>query len=417
VEEYQVFDAGGTQGSQPPVSQQAPLTTEQRIQNWIELVEQNAPAEQIQKAEADVAEALQRQPFEIRKQLPLFQKMAKKALHAGRAFQQFRLPGRDRVVIDRREQFQGEPKEAAKEAGKEAAKEAAKKATLTMKEGKLVEAKERSYAASAALGARGTGASDQRAAEARVDKMLSAFEKMVVERFEGGRQIAEESVDGMARYKGKTDAQWKEFFQKFLHRTVAKKTLLKDIKQFFMRGVVAKGGKGVFIGDMAMNSGRVEKFVRFSILAEALAKMRAMIPGDKVTAQMLGKLTGEELMYLALAASKGREFAYAQAAARGKFAGAKAEAQAAEALGIPLKAQLEQKTKQLRGKKGRGGLAWFEKDAALEDTPYRFVPWYSLTNLKNPGPTKWVTRVFYGALFIISMIGIIVLTFRLLAGG
>lgn len=416
-----MFDSGGAHGNQPPVSQQSqPLTTEQRIQNWIKLVEQNAPAEQIQQAEAEVAEALQRQPFEIRQQLPFFQKMAKKALHAGRAFQQFRLPGRDRVVVDRRDQFQGEPKEAAKEAAKEAskeaAKEAAKKATLTLKEGKLIEAKEKSYAASAALGARATAASDQRAAEARVDRMLSAFEKMVVERFEGGRQIAEQSADGKAHYKGKTDAEWKNFFQKFLHRTVAKKALLKDIKQFFMRGIVSKGGKGIFIGDMAMNSGRVEKFVRFSILAEALAKMRAMIPGDKVTAQMLGKLSGEELMYLALAASKGREFAFAQEAARGKFAGAKAEAQAAAALGIPLDQQLEQKARQLK-KRGKGGFAWYEKDAEPEETPYRFVPWWSWGNLNNPGPTKWVTRVFYGALFIVSLIGIIVLTIRLLGGG
>jgi len=342
--------------------------------------------------------------------------MAKKALHAGRAFQQFRLPGRDRVVVDRREQFQGEPKEAAKEAGKEAAKEAAQKATLTLKEGKLVEAREKAYAASAALGARGSGAPDQQAAEARVDRMLSAFEKMVVERFEGGKQIAEESADGKAHFNAKSDAQWKEFFQKFLNRTVAKRALLKDIKQFFMRGVVAKGGKGVFIGDMAMNSGRVEKFVRFSILAEALAKLRAMIPGDRVTAQMLGKLTGEELMYLALAASKGKEFAFAQEAARGKFAGAKAEAQAAAALGIPLDQQLEQKARNLR-RKGRGGMAWYEKDAEPEETPYRFVPWWSWGNLSNPGPTKWVTRAFYGALFIVSLIGIIVLTIRLLAGG
>lgn len=122
-----MFDAGGTQGSQPPVTQ--PLSTEQRIQTWIELVEQNAPAEQIQKAEADVAEALQRQPFEIRQQLPFFQKMAKKALGATRAFQQFRLPGRERVVVDRREQFQGEPKEAAKDAAKQAAKDVIKAAT------------------------------------------------------------------------------------------------------------------------------------------------------------------------------------------------------------------------------------------------------------------------------------------------
>lgn len=416
-----MFDAGGTQGSQPPVSGQATqLTTEQRIQHWVELIENNAPVEEIQQAEIELAQALHKTPFEVRQQLPLFKRMMEKTLDAKGAFQQFRLPGKARVVADRRAQFEGKPEEAAKEAKKEAAKKAgeeAKKATLTLKEGKLVEAKGKRYAGAAALGARGVAdASDQSAATARVDEMLSAFERMVVERFENGKQIAQQSADGQAHFKGKTEAQWKQFFKNFLSRTIAKKAFLNDIKHFLMRGVVAKGAKGVFIGDMMFNSGRVEKFVRFSILAEALAKFRAMMPGDKVTAEMLAKLTGEELMYLALAASRGREFAFAQQAARGKFAGARAEAQAAEALGIPLDQQLSEKARQLR-KKGRGGFAWFEKDAAPEDTPYRFVHWWQWGNLNNPGPTKWVTRVFYGALFIVAIVGIIALTLRILAGG
>ncbi len=416
-----MFSAG--QSNQPPVSGQTQqLSTEQRIQHWVELIENNAPVEEIQQAEMEVAQALQKQPFEIRQQLPLFKRMMEKTLDAKGAFQQFHLPGRAKVVADRRAQFEGKPEKAAEEAAKETAKEAAKtageeakKATLTLKEGKLVEAKEKSYAAAAALGARDAGTTEQ-AATARVDEMLSAFERMVVERFENGRQIAQESADGKAHFNAKTEAQWKQFFKNFLSRTVAKKALLNDIKHFLMRGVVPKGAKGVFIGDMHFNSGKVEKFVRFSILAEALAKLHAMMPGDKITAQMLSKLTGEELMYLALAASRGKEFAFSQEAARGRFGLARAEAQAAEALGIPLDQQLAEKAKQLR-KRGKGGFAWYEKDMEPEETPYQFVHWWQWGNLKNPGPSGWITRVMYGAFFIIALIGIIVLTLRLLAGG
>ncbi|MFA4974202.1 MAG: hypothetical protein WC683_16455, partial [bacterium] len=222
--------------------------------------------------------------------------------------------------------------------------------------------------------------------------------------------------DGLPHFNAKTEAEWKQFFLNFLDRTVAKKALLEDIKQFFMRGVVQKGAKGIFIGDLLLANGRTEKFVRFSILAEALAKLKAMMPGSQVTKEMLGKLTGEELMYLALAASRGSEFAFQQEAAKGRFGLARAEAQAAEKLGITLEQQLQKKTKFLKGKKGGRGMAWYDRDSEPEELPYQFVPWWQWGNLKNTGSTKWVTRVFYGSLFILSMIGIALLTARLLSG-
>ncbi|MFH1829466.1 MAG: hypothetical protein ABH871_01650 [Pseudomonadota bacterium] len=408
--------AGGTTGSETPVGQQT--TVEQSMDRWVQLVEQKAPFEDIQKAEQEVAEAMRRQPFEMRQKLPFFlDRLKKLSVHARTVFQHFRLPGRERVVHDRREQFEGKPEKAAKEVSKEAAKEAAKKeggeeakklATFELKEGKLI--KERGVTSA------GVRATDVRAAEKRVDEMLSKFEKMIVARFEKGVQIAQQTKDGKPIFNPKTDAEWKQFFQNFMHRAVPKKALLDDIAQFFMRGVMAKGGKGIFIGDMALNSGRVEKFVRFSILAEALAKFRAMMPGSAVSKAMLGKLSGEELMYLALAASR-REFATSMRPTQGKFAGARAEAQAAAALGIPLQTQLEKKARHLRGRHAGAGFGWYEKDREPEEMPYQFVPWWSWGNLNNPGPTRWVTRAFYGALLIISLIGIAVLTIRLLGGG
>ncbi|MFA4874013.1 MAG: hypothetical protein WC956_03485 [bacterium] len=401
--------------------------SQQSIQKWVELVQQGAPAEQIKQAEVQVAEALKQHPFEVAQQLPFFQKLVKQ-FDAVMAFQQFRLPGKDRVIVDNRERFQGEPAEkAAKDAVKDAAKDAAKKDTakstkeaaadLQLKEGKLVAAKDKAFANYLAARDKLGGGAEHKAAAERVEQMLNAFERMVVARFEQGKQVAHDSPDGKPHFLPKTDAEWKQFFKAFLDRTVQKKVLFDEIRDFLMRGVISKGNKGIFIGDIRLNDGRIEKFIRFSVLAEALAKLKAMVPGDALTAGMMGELAGEDLMYLALAASRGRDFIASMLPSQGKFMGEAAEARAAEALGIPLDRQLAQKAKNLRARHGGGGMGGlFERDAAPEDLPYQFIPWWSWGNLTRPGPTRWITRVFYGALLVISIMGIIAVTLRILKG-
>jgi hypothetical protein len=397
------------------------MLVQERMQHLMELVDRGASLQEIQTAEAELADAIKQAPFEIKEQFRLIKDMAEN-VDSRKAFQQFRLND-GRTVMDRREQFMGRPAEPSKESAKEAAKEATREAVKEGAERASKDAAKESAKESAAksgvraAGLKLTDSLEQGAATKRVDEMLTKFERLVLERFEKGAEVAKRSADGKPHYAGKSDGDWKAFFKNFLDRTVARKALVDDIKQFFMRGAVAKGAKGIFIGDMQFQNGRVEKFVRFSVLAEALAKLRAMMPGSSITKEMLQKLSGEELMYLALAASKGREFAYSQEAARGRFGLASAEARAAEALGLPLDQQLAKKAKQLKGRKGGRGTAWYDKDAEPEELPYRFVPWWQWGNLNNPGPTKWVTRAFYGALFIVSMIGIVVLTLRLLAGG
>ena len=396
---------------------------EQRFHQWQELVSRNAPFEDIQRAEMELAEALKQAPFEIKEQFHLI-KQQQSGVDARQAFQQFRLQD-GRNVMDRRDQFMGRPAEAAEQAGKELSKEAAKEAAKDAAK-EAAKGAEKEAPAKEAKGGEKAGISaalkmsdslDQRAASKRLDEMLSKFEKLVLERFEGGKEIAKESADGKPHYAPKTEAEWKQFFKSFLDRTVVKKTLLDDIKQFFMRGVLQKGGKGIFIGDMHLANGRIEKFVRFSIIAEALARLRAMMPGSQITKEMLGKMTSEDLLYLALAATRGREYAYSQEAAKGRFGPAGAEAKAAEALGISLDQQLAKKARELRERKGgRGGMAWYEKDGEPEELPYQFVPWWQWGNLNNPGPTKWITRAMYGALFIVSLIGIVAVTLRLLSG-
>lgn len=405
------------------------VSPDQRIQRWVDLVQQGAPVEQIHQAEMEVAQILQQQPFAIRQQLPFFQQLVKK-LDATQAFQQFRLPGRDRVVVDKRDQHdQGKPAEAAKEAVKDAAKEKATKEAkeksvkdaageLRLHEGRLVRHKEKSYVNY--LGERSDGQRhgglDQEAASDRVERMFSAFERLVVARFEDGKKVAKESPDGKARFLAKTDGQWRDFFKGFLDRTVQKKALLADIRDFLFRGIVSKGTKGVFIGDINFASGRVEKFVRFSVLAEALAKLRALSPGDAVGRGMLEGMTGEELMYLALAVSRARDFAASMLPSQGKFMGGRAEAAAAEALGIPIDQHLRQKAKSMRGRKGGLFAGDLLGDDVPEDLPYRFIPWWQWGNLKQQGPRRWVTAVFYGSLLVMAIIGIAAVTLRLLSG-
>ena len=401
------------------------MIVQQRMQNLMDLVDRGASMQEIQAAEAELADAIKQAPFEIKEQFRLIKNMAEN-VDGRKAFQQFRLND-GRTVMDRREQFMGRPAEPSKEAAKEAAKEATKQAVKegaekaakdAAKEGAKESAKESAAKKGVRAGSLKLADSlEQGAATKRVDEMLTKFERLVLERFEKGAEIAKQSADGKPHYGAKSAGDWKSFFKNFLDRTVARKALVDDIKQFFMRGAVAKGAKGIFIGDMQFQNGRVEKFVRFSVLAEALARLQSMLPGSRVTKEMLQKLSGEELMYLALAASKGREFAYSQEAAKGRFGLASAEARAAEALGIPLDQQLAKKAKQLKGRKGGRGMAWYDKDAEPEELPYRFVPWWQWGNLTGPTNTKWVTRVFYTALFIVSMIGVVVLTLRLLAGG
>lgn len=410
--------------TEAPIGQ--PMSTEQRVQQWIDLVQQGAPLEQIQQAEMQVAEALKQAPFVLRQQLPFFQQLVKK-LDATQAFQQFRLPGRERVVVDKRDQpEQGKPAKPAEEAAKDAAKGEAKQSAkekireaageLRLAEGRLVKQKDRpyvNYLGDRAEGGRSGGLEREVAGE-RVERMLSAFERMVVSRFEEGKKIAKESLDGKPKFLEKSEGQWRDFFKNFLDRTVAKKALLSDIREFLLRGIVSKGDRGIFIGDMQFASGRVEKFVRFSILAEALAKLKALSPGEAISKGILGDLSGEELMYLALAVSRARDMATSMLPQQGKFMGSRAEAAAAEALGIPLDQQAHQKARSLRGRKGGlfGGDLLGEN--VPEELPGQFIPWWQWGNLKHHGPNRWVTAVFYGTLFILSLIGVGVLTARLL---
>lgn len=421
-----MFGAGMANETTKSISAPQQATVEEKV---IQLELQRAMPPEVKQEAAQ--EIIAKHQFELQQNPALMQRVVRQ-LDAVNAYQHFRLPGKEYMVEDRRNQFSGEPvkdgkevsKDVSKTAVKDAVKEAVKKelgktakesaAHLEVKDGKLVAAKEKIYANYLAARDRIGGNTEQKAAADRIDQMFSAFERMVVARFEQGKQIANESKDGLPHFLPKTDADWRAFFTTFLDRTVQKKVLLEEIRDFLMRGIVQKGAKGIFIGDMRLTDGRVEKFIRFSILAEALSKLKAMMPGDAVTAEMLGKLSSEHLMYLALAASSGRDMLASMMPTQGRFMGGAAEERAAQALGIPLDAQLSQKAKHLRTRRGLG--AFIDKDDEPGDLPYQFIPWWQWGNLTRPAPTRWITRVFYGALFILSVIGVIAATIRVLKG-
>lgn len=401
------------------------LTTKAAID---QLAQQMATALNLDdEAQQQVAAELQK-PLDSMQELPARLQSLQRAFENSLAMHQFRLPGTNQVVVDRREQPSHGKPDVAKDAAREMAqrhvddkkgKESAKKEVrdrFRLRDGKLI--KEMGTRESDRLSDRNIsrGSLEREAASSRVDRMMNQFYKVLSARFNDGVQIARQSADGKLNLLEKTLAQWKSFFGNFSDRTVQKKVLLSEIREFLMRGLIPRGNKGVFIGDMQLISGRTEKFIRFSILADAFAKLKGMSPGDKFDAAILGELLSEELMFLALAASRGREFEASMLPAQGKFLGGRAESRAAEELGLPVAAHLRQKAKHLRGRRGGTlGKNWFGEEVP-EEMPYRFVPWYQLGNLKSGGKLKWVTATFYGTLFILALVGILALTYRLIGG-
>lgn len=381
----------------------------------IELESSGANEQQLNTLKQQLADALKQPAFEIKRILPVFLQVVKK-IDAANVYQQFHLPGRDIVVVDRRESSKGKPLEPAKESSKDAAKKTEDKRETKADQDRLKESaakettgkeKAGSVQRQAAMGL------EQRVAGERLEKMLTAFEKMVLARFENGRPIGPASADGMPKFLAKTDAQWKDFFKAFLGRTTARKTALTSIRDFLFRGLVSKGEKGIFIGDLRLADGRVEKFARFLLLADALAKLKKLSPGEFLNARQLGELTGEDLVYLALAASRGPEVKYSQKPTQGMFVGERAEQNAAAALGLPFSQQLKQKAKMLkRGGLGLGGSLFGEGEP--ENVPYQFIPWWHWGNLTRPSKFKWVTAAFYGTMLALAIIGIALMTWRLM---
>lgn len=398
------------------------LSQAQRVANnfstLYDRIKVGAPQEQIIQAQQAVAESIGGDQFQVIQMLPHFIQAAQKMVDAARVYEHFRLPGQERIVHDRRDGEKGTAEEAAKQEGPKFEMGA----ELEIKEGQLAAQKEKAYEnyLGDRMGRLTRAMQPQHEEiEGKIERLLSRFEEMIVERFESGRQVAQESADGRARFLTKTEAQWRDFFSKFLDRMIAKRVPMEDVREFLFRGLVPRGNKGIVISDMVLSDGRVEKFIRFGVIADVLAKLKALLPGDVFG--RAGVLMGEELMYLALAVSRGRDLATSPLPSAGKFIGGAAEERAAQELGIPIGGQQLQREAQQRTRGGRRtpftGL-FEEREGEPEDLPYQFIPWWHWANLKRPAATsRWATIAFYASLLALALMGIGVLTYRLLQGG
>lgn len=398
-----------------------PVDSDQYMRSLEKLEDDSASREDVQKAERGLASALKVRPFIIQQRLPFFQRIAK-ALRGRNAFQEFRLTD-GKVVVDKRDKDadtakQQVTKEAAKdmkEAQSAKASESRKEAEEArrggrMRHGKFVKDKGRLGQSRNVQSQRGS--LEQQTASDRVGKLLSKFERMILQRFEEGRQIAHQSKDGKPVFSEKSEAQWSQFFKQFMGRTVKKKVSFSMIQNFLMRGLISKGGKGVFIGDMHLKNGQVEKFIRLSIFASIMARLKGMKPGQLVEKGVFAEMSSEELAYLALASAKRKLFNTSDKATEGKFMGARAEGRAARELGLTLEAQLQEKAKKLRGRRGRGFGGLFDRDPEPEDLPYRFVPWWHWGTLSRPGKFKWFTLFFYAAILTLAIMGVILISMK-----
>lgn len=411
--------AGGTdRGEKGPVSLDTRATSQDRvgkqIEQYIDLVRKQAPTEKIKQAEKNLSEQMGKDRFEaFKRQLPR-QLRARRSLDAQRVYRQFRLPGRQRMVRDRRGRSRGRPSERARarKAATGARKEAASKAdTLRMRGGRISKEAARKYKNFFAdkMQLKSETAARSAMKQAQIDELLSKFEKLIVRRFEHDQEVAKQSKKGEQTFLQKTEEQWKAFFSRFASRFLKKKVPTSNIQEFLFRGMVAKGAKGVVISDMTLASGRVERFIRFSILAEAMARLAKLMPGQKFGKDML---KGEELYYLALAAARGREYKTVPKPTEGRFMGGAAEERAAQELGLPMSAHLQRKSDAMK-KGGRMGAMFAfgeDRERPPEEQPYRFVPWWHWGNLWRPGKFKMITVAFYIGLLLLALIGVTAIT-------
>ncbi len=409
-----VFSAGkgrGDEGGAKPVGarEKAPedrvRQVQEHMEHYIDLVRQKAPADDIKQAEQNLQKEMGKDSFAaFKRELP-HHLHVRRSLDAQVSYQHFRLPGRNRVVHDHR----GHEKEAARH---EHARDA-RHAGMHVRDGKLIKERVRDYVNYLGDRMRAHPQAQQPAVRAQLDELLSKFERLVIQRFEGNAELAKGLEGAKPVFLPKTEKQWKQFFEAFAGRVLKKSVSQEHIKEFLFRGLVQRGEKGIVISDMTLQSGRIEKFIRFSILADAMAKLNQLIPGDTFGKEMLAT---EELMYLALAVARGREYQGQPKPAQGLFMGGIAEERAAQALGLPVAQHLDKTDKGKKGKplKGFGGFGGGKDREVFEELPQTFVPWWHWGNLGRPGKFTMVTVAFYIALGVITVIGIIAVTAQLL---
>lgn len=384
------------------------------IEHYLETVASGAPPETVKQAEEQVKKALSFQDAgKLSEQFNKLKEVAKQLVNAQGAFQNLKL--KDRVIADNRDKVKvkveadkPEVKADKAERGKQG-----KHAELELIRGRLQPSKDKPNVVQ--QNNLPPSQTEQRSAQRGViDRLLSSFERVLLERFEQGRQIVQHRDAGKPVLPEKSLAEWQAFFSSMGDRSVGRKLNLADVRDFLFRGLVMKGDKAVVIADAQFNNGKVEKFIRFQALEELLGKMRELQPGQTFSKEMLESLSSEELMVLALAVSQGEMFEFSPQAAKGKFLLGSIEERAQQELGLRAPENKPQQRAQKSGAKGRGGLfsgRWHDKEV-WEEEGGQFIPWWSWGKLPRKEKTEAVRSVFYMALIIVAIIGILALTYK-----
>lgn len=255
--------------------------------------------------------------------LPKFLSSVRNRMDGSWVYQSFKLPGTTYVVRDMRG-AQMDEKEALRMA-----------AEYQVQEGNLTKTKKKDYVNYLADRSFAGGKSKQ--AEAEIGRMLSEFEKLLVERFEKDRTIELALKDGRAVYREKSDEEWKSFFETFLPRTVKKSGDLSAVKEMTYRG---KMSGSLLVGDIIGKDGAVDKFARIKVLEGIFAELAGNDPGLVIGADLISKyLATEEFKYLAIA-HKHQEQAIktGKEASKGIFGDLRTEDEIAKKLGLKRKA-------------------------------------------------------------------------------
>lgn len=325
--------------------------------------------------------------FGLKSDIPKFLSSVQKRLDSSWVYQNFRLPGTQYVVRDLRGQALGYSKEMEKELSYE------------LREGRMEKSKKKSY-----VNYLGDRSNLQQEAEQRlqeeVNRLLSNFEKLLIERFENDKTIEQKSDDGKPHYREKTREDWKNFFDKLLGRTEWRESELKAIKEFIYRGIISlKEGDGIYsmlIGDILMEDGSFEKFSRMKVYSEIAEKIGDAKPGKSFEEAFIKEaLKKESFRYLALAHKhKRRPMLVSRETTKGMFGELKAEDEAARKLGISRKAT---------GNEFDGPIKWGKKGG---DADASFVPWNY--NKKKKGNKLIWTIVSISIAILLLVIGYLV---------
>ena len=225
------------------------------------------------------------------------------------------------------------------------------------------------------------------------EKLLSAFERAIVARFEEGAAAPGDMPAGHKQFLQKTAAVWKDFFLRFLHRTVKKEVDLAALdSHLWFRGLLQKKSApnvGVLIADLVFQDGQLEKFARMEVpLAQWLQALPGQQPGAQLASQLLKQHADQQqLQYFAIETPH-EAIAGARSETAGIFTSLKREAEIAERLRFT------------RGKSTAplGGFAGRAASSDDDEIKNRFVPWWRIDREERAGLPRWFVPVAIGTI-------------------